>query len=193
MTCIVGLEEDGVIYVGGDSAAIDIESLEISRRNDEKVFLSDDNNFIIGFAGSFRCGQLMRYAVNVPARRINQDDMSYLVNDFVDCFKTTLREKTTLKKENEVEDIDTTFVLGYNGKLYTIDKDFQVGCPLDNFVSIGCGAHVALGALYATKELKMKPIKRITLALKAAEEYSAGVRAPFRILKLDQSVDVEVE
>jgi hypothetical protein len=43
---------------------------------------------------------------------------------------------------------------------------------------------VAVGALFATAGLSMAPRERVTLALRAAERFNAGVRGPFGCLEL---------
>jgi ATP-dependent protease HslVU (ClpYQ) peptidase subunit len=186
MTCIVGLEQDETIYIGGDSAGIDDWSLAICGRADEKVFIIETGDMIMGFCGSFRIGQLLRYALIPPPQKVGQDDMAYMVTDFIDAVRNMQKDKGALKKENELEEHNAGFLVGYNGKLYVVESDFQVGRPIDNYASIGCGAQIAQGAMYATRNMGMAPEARIRLALEAAAEYSAGVRAPFHILKLEQ-------
>lgn len=187
MTCIVGLEYEGVIYIGGDSAGVEAGSLAICGRADEKVFVTDSGEMAMGFCGSFRIGQLLRYSLTIPEQSAKKDDMAYLVTDFIDAVRNMQRDRGSLRKENEVEEHDAGFLVGYNGKLYVIESDFQVGRPTDNYAAVGCGAQIALGAMYATKDSTLTPENRIRLALSAAAEYSAGVRAPFHIVKLEQA------
>jgi len=184
MTCIVGILHDDAIYVGGDSAAIDVETLATSIRMDEKVFLTEGGDFVMGFAGSWRMGQLVRYALDVPEHPRAKDDMTYLVNDFADALKKMLSEKGSLTKDNGVVMFDGELVLGYRGNLYVIDSDLHVSRSADDFVASGMGAPIALGALYATKHSRMGPEKRIALALGAAARYNASVKPPFHVLKL---------
>jgi ATP-dependent protease HslVU (ClpYQ) peptidase subunit len=189
MTCIVGLEHEGDVYIGGDSAGIEVYSLAISGRADEKVFLTDDGNFAMGFAGSFRIGQLLRYALVAPEQGQRQDDMAYMVTYFIDAVRAMQKERGALNKagDHDVESQDAAFLVGYNGKLYSVEEDFQVGRPIADYAATGCGADIAMGAMYATRAAMMAPEERITLALAAAAEYSAGVRAPFHIVKLAAS------
>jgi len=191
MTCIVGLEHEGVVYIGGDSAGVESWSLAICGRADQKVFLTETGDMAMGFCGSFRIGQLLRYALVPPTQKVGQDDMAYMVTDFIDAVRTMQKDKGTLKKENELEEHDAGFLVGFNGKLYVIESDFQVGQPSDNYACIGCGGQIASGAMYATRNSSMSPEERITLALSAAAEYSAGVRAPFHIVKLATEVETE--
>ena len=65
------------------------------------------------------------------------------------------------------------------GQLFVVESDYQVGVTADSYAAVGCGADIALGALYGTAGSDMPPRKRVTTALRAAERFSAGVRAPF--------------
>lgn len=185
MTCIVGLVHKNSIYIGGDSAGVETWGLSICSRADEKVFLTESGDMIMGFSGSYRIGQLLRYALVAPQQKVGQDDMAYMVTDFIDAVRNMQKDRGSLKKENEVEEHSAAFLVGFNKKLYVIESDFQVGQPLDNYAAVGSGAEVALGAMYATKTAIMSPEERIKLALSASAEFNAGVRAPFTILKLE--------
>lgn len=182
MTCVVGIEHEGAVYIGADSAGVD--SYDISIRDDEKVFMNED--FIMGFSGSFRIGQLLRYALVPPEQSFKKDDMAYLVTDFIDAVRNMQREKGALKKENEEESHDSAFLLGYHGRLYIIDEDFQVIRPNECYTAVGAGAAVALGALYASDHIE-DPRRRIVLALEASAMYCAAVRSPFTVLKLERN------
>lgn len=191
MTCVVGIEHEGDVYIGADSAGVEEYSLAICGRADEKVFLSESGEFIMGFAGSFRIGQLLRYALTEPEQSVKKDDMAYMVTDFVDAVRTMQKEKGSMSKTDELEAHDAAFLVGYKGKLYCIESDFQVGRPIEGYAAIGCGGQIALGAMYATRTSNMTPEERIELALEAAAEYSAGVRGPFLVLKLSPTPDAE--
>lgn len=181
MTCIVGVEFNGKVYIGGDSAGIEDDGLEICGRADEKVFVVED--FVFGFSGSFRVGQLIRYAFIPPEHSQKKPDMAYMVTDFVDALKNMQREKGTLVKENDEETSTCPFLVGYRGKLYCVEADFNVGVTYDGYAAVGCGSQVALGALHALKHSKSTdPQKKIKSALEAAAEYNAGVRPPFKMV-----------
>lgn len=176
MTCIVGLVHDGDVYIGGDSAGI--AGLSISIRADEKVF--GNGPFIMGFTTSFRMGQLLRYKLAPPAQTVHQDDMEYMVTSFVDSCRQCFAGNGFGDKDASV---GGNFLVGYKGKLYNIEADYQVGIPKLTFDAVGCGSDLALGAMYATEGLS--PEERINAALSAASTFSAGVAPPFVILKLE--------
>lgn len=179
MTCIVSIVKDGVVYMGGDSAGV--SGLSITIRADEKVF--HNNQFIIGFTSSFRMGQLLRYKFIPPKQKLKQSDMEYMVTDFVDSLRKTFKDNGFGKIQDSSDNVGGNFLIGYKSKLYNLQSDFQVGVPSLTYDAVGCGANIALGSLYSSKD--KDPIERINLALEAAATFNAGVVAPFHIVKLE--------
>jgi len=182
MTCIVGLLDSGDVYIGGDSAGVDVGRLKIDGRKDEKVF--SNGEFIFGFTSSFRMGQLLRYAFNPPTYYTDVDLYAYMVTNFVDAIRTCLKAGGYAQKEKE-EESGGTFLVGFRGHLFMIEDDYQVAEHFDPYFSVGCGEAYAKGCLYALQDTDMAPEEKIVKALEAAEKFSAGVRGPFNIIKSD--------
>ena len=173
MTCIVGIAEKGKVYIGGDSAGVD-ERYALMVRADRKVFKNE--GFVFGFTSSFRMGQLLAHSLKPPRRHPDTDVYAYMVTDFVNAVRDCLKTGGFAERHNEAESAGT-FLVGYAGRLFSIQNDYQVGENVDGFNACGCGDLIALGALYARQD--GEPIDRLKLALEAAERFSAGVRAPF--------------
>lgn len=174
MTCVCALVEKGVVYMAADSAGV--AGLSITIRKDEKVFTNGP--FLISFTSSYRMGQLLRYKFDPPKQTINQDDMTYMVTDFIDAARRCF-------SANGFGDKDATsagtFLVGYKGNIYTIQSDYQVGLTTDTYDAVGCGADLALGSLHSTAG--KKPKERLKMALDAASHFNAGVHAPFLFLE----------
>jgi hypothetical protein len=179
MTCIVGLEHNGVVYIGGDAAGVD-DSFSISSRAEPKVFRVKD--IIIGYTTSFRMGQILQYSFKPPPKPKKKSDLDYLVNNVMDEIRSMFERKGFMSKTKD-QDVGGFFLLGYNKKLYLVEEDFQVGRCLDGYDSCGCGSRYALGSMYSTKN-EFDPRKRILTALEAASHHNAGVRPPFTIVEL---------
>jgi len=177
MTCIVGLVHDGDVYIGADSAGVAGYSLTV--RADEKVFIN--NGFVMGFTSSFRMGQLLRYSLKPPKYHPDIDLTEYMVTEFINAVRECLKTGGYAKKDKEIETAGT-FLVGFQGKLFKIDSDYQVGVPILTFDACGCGEDIALGSMYSNTSLP--PVERIIQALEAAEQFSAGVRRPFLIKHL---------
>jgi len=174
MTCIVGLVDQGAVWMGGDSAGV--AGLDISLRADPKVFRN--GNLLIGFTSSFRMGQLLRFRLVPPQRRDGQDLFEYMVCDFVESVRVCLREGGFAHRSNDVE-TGGFFLVATEGRLFSIQDDYQVSEFHRGFHAIGCGSAYALGSLYGTMDLPAE--ERVRRALQTAEYFSGGVRAPFVI------------
>jgi ATP-dependent protease HslVU (ClpYQ) peptidase subunit len=180
MTCIVGLVEGNSIVMGGDSAGV--SGWDLTVRKDPKVFINGP--CVMGFTSSFRMGQLLQYKLKVPAQRGGQDAHEFMATDFVDAVRSCLKEGGYAKKDHEEESAGV-FLVGYAGRLFRVDSDYQVGESEDSIMACGCGRDIALGALHALRNHKDKYTGhgRVMAALEAAERFCAGVRGPFVILQ----------
>lgn len=180
VTCIAAVVEGGTVWMGGDSAATDA-GWRLVIRADEKVFRNGP--MLIGFAGSFRLGQVLRYIFEPPKHPRNCDAPRYMVQHFVEVLRETMKAAGVATKDNNAEEMpDSAFLVGYRGRIFMVDEDFHVAEAIDGFASVGCGSQVALGALCVSDG---PPRQRIRAALEAAERYHAGVRRPFRIQALE--------
>lgn len=184
MTCIVGIEHAGEVWIGGDSAGI--SNLDVIVRDDEKVF--ETNGIIFGFTTSFRMGQIIRYGFNCADARDgtvdDRSDMEWLCTTFVDALRSTFHASGWLKSAGGVVS-GGQLLLAFKKRLYVVDSDFQVYRPASGYASIGCGSSYALGSLHTSSrviDLDDDPHERCIWALEASEHMNAGVRAPFTIL-----------
>ncbi len=181
MTCIVGFANEKKMILAGDSAGVG--GYDITIRNDPKVFSlkqSKGPDVLIGFTSSFRMGQLLM-TMRVPRDDVGQP-FGFMLAQFVPAVRKLFAQGGFMSKENGREE-GGTFLVGYRGKLFTINGDFQVGEPADQYDAIGCGESFALGALDVLLNQKcVDPQKALTMALQIAEKRSAGVRRPFRMV-----------
>jgi hypothetical protein len=112
-----------------------------------------------------------------PPEQSQKDTVERYINTaFIDSLRQTLKDGGFSNTTNGVESAGE-FLVGYRGRLFRICGDYQVGELLVNFDSVGCGAPYALGALHAT--VGQPAAERLSIAMKAAEACSVGVRAPF--------------
>lgn len=187
MTCIVGLEHEGAVWIGGDSTGVNY-SLDIHARDDRKVFQVGEA--VIGFTGSFRFGQVLQYRLEFP--QINTWDVyRWAAVDFMDAVRKACAAGGILEKRNEVETAHN-FLMGVRGMLFYCGPDFQMGRVLDGYAAVGCGAPFALGCLHRIQNEGQPPVTaqtRLLRALEAAAHHSAGVRGPFTILECPANAD----
>lgn len=179
MTAIVGLVFEGKVYIGADSAGSDGHSVTI--RKDPKVFRN--GNYLFGFTGSFRMGQLLNHAF-VPPKYTGEVPLDkFMTTIFVDEVRKCLKDGGYAFKSNEQE-LAGTFLVGTQGRLFLVDTDYQVGESAEGYDAVGCGNIAAAGAMFATKDVAIEPKERVQLALEAAAYHVNSVRGPFTVLEV---------
>lgn len=202
MTCIAGLVKGQRVLVGGDSAGT-TGGWDIVIRSDPKVF--HFGPFVVGFTTSYRMGQLIQYSLKLPwlelARdtsglrtprdgEVRSDPFRYMVTEFVEAVRKCLKDGGFSTKEKERES-GGQFLVGFMGKLFLIDDDFQIGEMADGIHAIGIGANYAIGSLHTSGQMmpEIDAQKRLQMSLEAAAARSAAVRGPFIIEECQNPFD----
>jgi hypothetical protein len=197
MTCIVGLvAPDRSVWMGADSAATNSSSQQ-TLRADSKLFRLGP--MLVACTSSYRMIQLLRYHLVLPdyhsthgSREQEEDDplFRYMATAFIDTVRHCLQEGGYARKENEREE-GGTFLVGFHGRLFRIESDYQVEETLSGYNAAGSADDLALGALFATQALDLAPEARLRLVLEAAAYHNCDVRAPFVVMRLDPNAGGE--
>jgi ATP-dependent protease HslVU (ClpYQ) peptidase subunit len=180
MTCIVGLVDKGEVFMAGDSCASVDSGSHRELRKSKKVFRNGD--FLIGGCGSFRMLQLLEHSFEPPEKSAKSSDLKYLVNDFMQALVSTFENHGFNEKTSGGLIIGGEFLVGYNGKLYHVREDFDIGEIMMNYDACGSGSGHALGSLYSSAG--KKPMDRLKLSLEAAAAFVPSVAGPFYYEKL---------
>lgn len=189
MTCIVGLVDNGHVYIGADSAGVEPGSMSLNTRADSKIIRNGE--FLMGFTSSFRMGQLLAYVLKPPSVPPTGDTMAFMVAEFVEAVRTCLKDGGYAKKKDE-EESGGQFLVAVRGRLFCVHGDYQVEETTCGYAACGCGDQIARGSLY-TSVGQYTPEVRLKLALKAAAEHSAGVHPPFHVERLAGPMAIVVE
>ena len=184
MTCIVAIAQGGTVYMGSDHAASDDKSGWILSRKDPKVFKV--GQYGIAFTDSFRMGQILQYSWTPPKytpTKTNSGLDKFMRTKFIDSVKQTFKDSGFGTIGGSEEDTGGIFIVGVEGRIFTIDEDFHVGENVVNYMAEGSGGMFALGALHATKNQK-NPRMRLKAALEASAEFSMSVAPPFTYIQV---------
>ncbi len=184
MTCVAAIAQNGTVYMAADSAASEEKSGWIISRKDPKVFKV--GQYGVAFIDSFRMGQILQYKWNPPKytpTKTNSGLDKFMRTKFIDSVKDAFREQGFGNQVAGQEDEGGIFLVGVEGKIFTVDEDFHVAEANFNYMAEGSGGAFALGALYATKNQK-NPKMRLKLALEAASEFSMSVKPPFTYIQV---------
>jgi hypothetical protein len=185
MTCIVAIAQNGTVYMGSDHAASDDKTGWILSRKEPKCFKL--GQYAIAFTDSFRMGQILQYSWTPPKytpTKTNSGLDKFMRTKFIDSVKVAFKDGGygNIGSSSD-EDTGGIFIVGLEGRIFTIDEDFHVGENIVNYMAEGSGGQIALGALYATKNQK-NPKLRIKAALEAATEFNMSVAGPYTYIQV---------
>jgi ATP-dependent protease HslVU (ClpYQ) peptidase subunit len=179
MTCIVGVKTPQGVFIGGDSASTNDSGLQTILAGRKVFFIGEEENrMLLGCTTSCRMMQLLHYELQLPSYEDGMDVEEYMVTRFVNAVRDCLKAGGFAKKEDEKEE-GGNFLIGYRGRLFEVQDDYQVSEPVNGYEAVGSGAKFALGSLYATPHLP--PEERLELALAAATYHNAYVRPPYLV------------
>lgn len=181
MTCIVGIVKGGTVWIGGDSAGTD-SSLNRILTRDPKAFVVGDYAF--GVSGSPKVMDAVRYGAHIPDWEMGVEDRSHLVNNVVPHLRETMLKLDCAGPTQEGGiGFKGALLVGFNGRLYQLQSNFQLVQSSENFASVGSGSALALGALHSSRH-ETSPRKRINQALEVAAAGNAGVAPPFVVVSV---------
>lgn len=184
MTCIIGYMAGGKIYMGGDSAVITKSGdSAIIRTMTEPPKVFKTGEWLIGFSGTPRFGQILRDCFHPTPIGTSEDVVKYLTETFVKELIETLDKLKYLEIRNG-EASCYPFLIGTQGRIFKIGTDLVALEVKDDFTAIGSGEEFALGALDALENYSNLTVKqRIANALRITAKYHPYVREPFTIIE----------
>lgn len=179
MTAIVGLvHTDGSVWLGGDSAGSNSTTVWV--RSDEKVFTQGE--FVIGFTGSFRARDVLRYQMTMAQPKPTDDIDRFMRTAFVEDIRGAYNRAGYMARDDGKDGVNSRLLVGVRGRLFMVDSDFAVGSFVTEFGCVGSGYAEAQGSLYSTRDWT-DPQKRLNEALNAATYWNPGVRPPFSFVR----------
>jgi ATP-dependent protease HslVU (ClpYQ) peptidase subunit len=140
MTCIIAWKDPNnkKVILAGDKMGSNSTNSDIVI--DPKIFKKED--FLIGYAGSFRAGQIIKHLWKPPKRKVDQSDSDYIYTSVVNTFKKTL-EKNGIEDEGDVG----SYIIIYNNRIFLYQNDHSILEHFNLVESIGAGEDFAKGAV----------------------------------------------
>lgn len=192
MTCIVALVDKDTVYMGGDSS---------TSMGDRRMFVKRDKvnkrgEFVLASAGYTRANQIFMYGWLIPKCDKNRDEYEYMLNEFVPALKNVLIKEGQVHRNEGIDEMYNTFLVGFRGRLFMIGLDFAVDEAEECYDAIGNGADYALAVMHSTEKMDLKPMDRLKLALDTASRFSVKVCPPYVFEStepVDDPVDIVVD
>lgn len=204
MTCIIGMKNRGIVYLGADRAVTIGNTVSIMK--EPKIYNISNGcfNFILADAGNTKMGDIIKY--NFPdelKKTTTQDNIkdihAYMRTTFVETLAISFNEHLhqiragKLVREVEMDCLEFgEMLVGVQGHLFKVDSSLSVLDLEDNIDAIGIGADVAIGSLaQSLKNNKKRDIESIKKyfydALSISAKYKEGVEAPYDVWVLNKN------
>ena len=181
MTCVLALRTPRGILMASDSIECAGPEASTLRVADAKLFRVA--GMLAGSSGSTRVAQLLRFARLPTAKGTTRD----LVRTLVPAIRRAIERggHVAPPKDDDGEPsqaaMDGDLLLAVRGSIFRVNSDLSVTSSTREYDAVGVGAAWATGSLYTTRDTKLSPERRVTLALEASAEHCALVRGPWVI------------
>lgn len=155
MTVIVGITDGDKVYMGSDSLISgenEVQSLRTPKIIKKQCYqdcgmIDETNTIFIGVSGTLRGLQLLQYQWEPPIQSQDQQDDEYIHVNVLNSIHTLFIEYGSgLIFDNQDQHPDN-FLIGYKGRLYNLDSNYQIYETNKPYAAIGSGDAYALGSL----------------------------------------------
>ena len=188
MTCIIGVERDGIACICGDSLAL---SGWTKTEDNDKVFNVDINGVTIhiGFSTSFRMGQILQYHLPNCLMLLNKPvpTVKYMVSEFVPTVQELFKARGFGKRDG-LEHEGGQFLVAIGGKLFSVESNYYVHVSPSGVYTLGSGREYAMGAVTALLDSGMKVEEAIVGAMAITAKHCASVSLPCKTV-ISRAVD----
>lgn len=157
MTCIVGITDGNNIWMGCDG----LISGDNDKFNLEQPKIIKKEEMLIGVAGTLRGLQLLKYHLDIDGLKEELEklkivsDEEFICNYLVTCIKNMFFEHQYCVQIDSQENQNDKFLIGYRGRLYYLDSNYQIFNTTDSYMAIGSGSEYAYGALRVQEKARI--------------------------------------
>lgn len=187
MTCIIGIKENGKVWLGSDKLCSSGNGFKFLSKDlkQEYIYWNDKKEFLIGLAGNPRIANLLFCNNKISGKPLTDDPLKNIVNYLIPELQNILKNNECyMKYDDGSQKTDSWLIIGYKGGFFIVDPQFFVYEPIDNFCSIGSGSKIALGCLEILDELDYTPEQKIETTMKIVSKYITSVSEEFDILSI---------
>lgn len=189
MTCIVGMEHGGRVYMAGDrgysagdEASFTSTVPKVYSRKIGSYSRPELGSILMAAAGTTRCSQILRFADLPPYS--GEGILEYLSGLFMDEVRKALEKGVgTLPLEEGIPSTRLEILVGFRGELWEVGPCGAVTRCVSGYSALGSGAMYALGAMHASRRMKNAKA-RLKGAVAAAIQFSPRCKGPIDCLNL---------
>ena len=187
MSCVVAYAGSDGVWLGADSAgtAQDLSQDLYATPKVFRIYTDDGHPIDVGYVGSYRLGQLIKYFLSPRSPNEGESDEHYLVTGLLPELQSLLRDTGFISQGETGREQGGSLLVGFRRRIYIVQEEFDLLEPLHPYAAIGEGAQVALGAMWVLSRGNIGARELVISALEAAASFCATVRPPYVLLSPD--------
>jgi ATP-dependent protease HslVU (ClpYQ) peptidase subunit len=176
MTVLLGVRTADQVFIGADAWGQDGAQL-IDGHEPKVVQLAP--RLIVASTGSVRIKQVLFHCLEVPRLVDGDDELVWMVKEFVPALKRALEEHGCLNVK-DVHEWENRLLVGLNNRMFVVDCGFAVVEPVVDAWGEGSGGAEAVGA--ATALAGQEPEERIREGIRITALYTVGIGGKVTVL-----------
>lgn len=175
MTCIVGVQTETGVMLGGDS--LGSNGYTGTSFQAPKVFRLTPQ-VAAGYTSSFRMGQLLQHQLTPPT--LHGDELAWAIREFIPAARELFKSHGYAHVQNNEEE-GGVFLLAVRRRLFTVQADYSVLESRYPFDAVGSGEYHAKAAMWtlATRKTVKSPRALLKAGLDAASAFVVSVAPPY--------------
>lgn len=164
MTTLVGIQGKDFIVMAADSQ-ITVDTQRVISPKTPKIVRV--GKYILGITGDSRPGDILAFNWTPPVYK-QGDEIQFMgkhvIPSIIEVFKANGFEPDAEEKKN----VAFEYLLGFNGKLFSIGDDLSFYSTESGYYAAGSGGSFALGYLNSVDTKKIKSVQAATMIAKKA-------------------------
>ncbi len=185
MSCVIALRDGESILMASDSM-VTLGDIKYTNTKGKIIRPFIDENLLIGICGGSRDNTILSAASEDFKRCMDEinNDVSYdnMVNHMIPMIydKLNSNKRAYVSKENDTI-IKCQYVVAHKNNAYKVFGDGSCD-QIGDFLAIGCGMELAMGAYSAIKDYNLIPLYKVIKTMIAVCDNSSGCDYPINIM-----------
>lgn len=177
MTVIAGYvdREGGRVHLAADSASVAGDGLVLPKAKIHGLVLGDDDHAIFGAAGMAALAPLAQRHLDTEALPTDAGPDAW-AQELAEGITRIALDHLLINTEDDDGRADFAILLAWQDRLWALSHDVAV--PVEHYHSVGHGAAVAMGAMWACDQNVPDPAEIPRLAVEAAIAHMDGISGP---------------
>jgi len=178
MSLCVAIRDGDTIYVGSDSAILQGSKKSVSKEGQSKLWKLDKYDVVFAHSGNV----VVRNIISMSSKVVHKKYKKRAIR-IKDVVNSIVPRIAAVLKDRGHEEIESSLILAHRNRVFQICGDGGTTEPSDDFVSIGSGSDMAVGAFQVIKDdARYNAQQKLIKVISGVCSAHYGVGYPIRVI-----------